>query len=43
VGFNYQLFDGVQNITTDSRKEIVFASAHTGVIYDYENNTQRLL
>jgi cilia- and flagella-associated protein 251 len=43
VGFNYQLVDGVQNITTENRKEIVFASAHTGVIYDYENNTQRLL
>ena len=30
-------------MTNRSRKEIFYASAHTGVIFDYGNNTQRLL
>jgi len=38
VGFNYSIIDGVHNLTNKSRKEIFYASAHTGVIYDYENN-----
>jgi len=27
----------------DSFKEIFYAAGHTGVLYDFENNTQRLL
>jgi hypothetical protein len=43
VGFNYNIINGVHNLTKKSRTEIFYASAHTGVIYDYENNSQRLL
>jgi len=43
LGFNYSIVDGVHNLTNNNRKEIFYASAHTGVIYDYENNVQRLL
>ncbi|EAS05799.2 WD-40 protein, putative (macronuclear) [Tetrahymena thermophila SB210] len=43
LGFNFQLTDGVHNLTNEKRKEIFYPVAHTGVIYDYENNTQRLL
>ena len=30
-------------MTTDSRHEIFYSAAHTGVIYDYGNKTQKLL
>ena len=43
LGFNYELFDGAHNLTTENRREIFYVSGHTGVIYDYENRTQRLL
>jgi WD40 repeat protein len=43
LGFNYELFDGAHNLTNDNRKEIFYVAGHTGVIYDYENRTQRLL
>lgn len=39
IGFNYNIVNGVHNMTNHKRKEIFYASAHTGVIYDYENNT----
>ena len=43
LGFNYELPDGAHNLTNDNRKEIFYIAGHTGVIYDYENRTQRLL
>lgn len=43
LGFNYELPDGCHNLTNDKRREIFYASGHTGVIYDYENRTQKLL
>ncbi|CAK90550.1 unnamed protein product (macronuclear) [Paramecium tetraurelia] len=43
LGFNYKMVNGVHNLTNDSRKEIFYATAHTGVIFDYGNNQQRLL
>lgn len=43
LGFNYALYDGAHNLTDDNRKEIFYVAGHTGVIYDYENRTQRLL
>ena len=43
MGFNYKLINGTHNLTNRNRREIFYASAHTGVIYDYGNNTQRLL
>ena len=42
------MIDGVHNLTNDTRKvynfifitkEIFYPVGHTGVIYDYENNT----
>jgi len=42
-GLNYRIVNGVHNLTNDSKKEIFYAAGHTGVLYDFENNTQRLL
>jgi hypothetical protein len=39
LGFNFSINNGVHNLTDELRKEVMYASAHTGVIYDYENNT----
>lgn len=33
----------VINITDDSRKMIMYTCAHTGVVYDFEKNSQTLL
>lgn len=43
LGFEFMNTGGTHNLSTDNRKEIFYTSAHTGVIYDYENNSQRLL
>lgn len=43
MGFNKDINQGVHNLTTDSRHEIFYSAAHTGVIYDYGNKTQKLL
>ena len=43
MGFNKDLFQGTHNLTTDERTEIFYSAAHTGVIYDYEKRTQKLL
>lgn len=39
MGFNKDINQGVHNLTTDSRHEIFYSAAHTGVIYDYGNKT----
>jgi WD40 repeat protein len=33
----------VHNLTTESRHEIFYSSAHSGVIYDYARKSQKLL
>jgi WD40 repeat protein len=43
MGFNKDIDNGVQNLTSDGRHEIFYSAAHTGVIYDYARKTQRLL
>lgn len=43
LGLNYKIYDGVHNLTNHSRKELFYAVGNTGVIYDYDNNSQRLL
>ena len=39
MGFNKDIDQGVHNLTTDSRHEIFYSAAHTGVIYDYASKT----
>ena len=43
LGFNKDIDQGVHNLTTSERHEIFYTSAHSGVIYDYANKTQKLL
>jgi len=43
LGFNKDIDQGVHNLTTESRNEIFYSAAHSGVIYDYANKTQKLL
>lgn len=43
LGFNKDIDQGVHNLTTESRHEIFYTSAHSGVIYDYARKTQKLL
>ncbi len=43
MGLNYEMNNSVFNLTTEDKKEIFYASGHIGVIYDYENQTQKLL
>lgn len=43
LGLNYKIIDGVHNLTNAHRKELFYAVGNTGVIYDYDNNSQRLL
>jgi hypothetical protein len=43
LGLNYKIFNGVHSMTNKSRKEIFYVVGNTGVIYDYDNNLQRLL
>jgi hypothetical protein len=33
----------MHNLTTDDRREIFYSAAHTGIIYNYQNKTQKLL
>jgi WD40 repeat protein/Ca2+-binding EF-hand superfamily protein len=42
-GLNFTIYNGVHNLANDRRSEIFYAVGHTGVIYDYKANTQRLL
>lgn len=42
MGFNYDIMNSVINLTTREKKEFFFVSGHFGVIYDYQENTQRL-
>ena len=42
-GFNKEVVGGVLNLSNSQRNAIFFPSAHTGVIYDFENRTQILL
>ena len=39
MGFNKDIDQGVHNLTTDTRHEIFYSAAHTGVIYDYVDKT----
>lgn len=43
LGYNKDIKDGVHNLTNKDRTEIFYSAAHTGVIYDYRENTQKLL
>jgi len=43
LGFNKDIDQGVHNLTTENRNEIFYSTAHSGVIYDYEQQTQKLL
>lgn len=44
LGFNYESIDSVHNLTkAGERNEIFYVVGHTGVIYDYQAQTQRLL
>jgi len=42
-GFSKEVTGGVLNLSNNQRNAIFFPSAHTGVIYDFENRTQILL
>lgn len=42
-GFSKDIVNGVQNLSDENRQVLFYASAHTGVIYDYEQKTQQLL
>ena len=35
LGFNKDIDQGVHNLTTESRHEIFYSAAHSGVIFDY--------
>lgn len=39
LGFNFESIDSVHNLTDGDRKEIFYVVGHTGIIYDYENNS----
>mmetsp|Transcript_1159 Transcript_1159/g.1056 ORF Transcript_1159/g.1056 Transcript_1159/m.1056 type:complete len:178 (+) Transcript_1159:49-582(+) len=45
LGINYQIVNGVHNLSTDNNKELFYAVGHTGVLYTWEegNRAQRLL
>ena len=43
MGFNKDIDQGVHNLTTNTRHEIFYSTAHTGVIYDYVSKSQTLL
>ena len=43
LGFNKDIDQGVHNLTTETRTEIFYSAAHSGVIYDYQQKTQKLL
>lgn len=43
MGFNKDIDQGVHNLTTNERSEIFYSAAHSGIIYDYERKTQKLL
>ncbi len=42
-GFNKDIQAGVHDLTDVNRQAVLCVSAHTGIIYDYENRTQLLL
>uniref|UniRef100_A0A7S1U4Z5 Cilia- and flagella-associated protein 251 n=1 Tax=Phaeomonas parva TaxID=124430 RepID=A0A7S1U4Z5_9STRA len=42
-GFNKDIIRGVHSLANPNRNALFYASAHTGVIYDYEYRTQTLL
>lgn len=43
LGYNKDIDQGVHNLTTDNRTEILYTAAHSGVLYDYMGKTQKLL
>lgn len=43
LGLNYELAEGVINLTNDQNNEVCYTSGHTIVIYDFIKNKQRLL
>ena len=43
IGYNKDILEGVHNLTNKERTEIFYSAAHTGVIYDYREKTQKLL
>lgn len=43
LGYNKDIDQGVHNLTTDTRHEIFYSAAHSGVLYDYKAKKQTLL
>lgn len=48
LGYDSSMIQGVHNLTInregeESKKEIFYPAAHTGVIYDYETGKSKLL
>lgn len=43
LGYNKEIDQGVHNLTTDQRTEIFYSAAHSGVLYDYQSKSQKLL
>ena len=43
LGLNFEIVDGMHNLTNIHRKELFYAVGNTGVIYNYSNQGQRLL
>ena len=43
LGYNKEIDQGVHNLTTETRTEIFYTAAHSGVLYDYMGKTQKLL
>ena len=43
IGFNKDINQGVHNLTTEQRTEIFYSAAHTGVIYNPQTRSQKLL
>jgi cilia- and flagella-associated protein 251 len=42
-GFQTRITNGVHNLTDSERNSLFFVSAHSGVIYDFENRSQTIL
>lgn len=43
LGLNYELSEGVINVSTERKNEICYTSGHMIVIYDYDRKRQRIL
>ena len=43
LGLNFEMLNGVQNLTNDQQSKVFYTSGNTGVLFDYEHQTQSLL